>query len=159
MNDPSHVALSRLVDRAAISELLYEYAYCVDSNRVEQLLSLFTEDCDVAYGTKFGARGVSELRQLMSGIPDYFAATSHHISNITITFADADHADVRAAVYAWHRYTEPKPDAVWLGYYRDRVVRTSDGWRISSLEMQTTGSSNHHLPESFQIPFERLPRA
>jgi len=93
----------------------------------------------------------------MSGIPDYFAATSHHISNITISFADADHAAVRAVVYAWHRYTDARPDAIWLGYYRDRVARTGDGWRISSLEMQTTGASNHHVPERFQIPFDRLP--
>jgi 3-phenylpropionate/cinnamic acid dioxygenase small subunit len=159
MGDPSHAALSRLVDRTAISELLYDYAYCVDSNRVDQLLGLFVEDCAVAYGTTFGAHGRSELRGLMSGIPDYFAATSHHISNITVSFNGPDHADLRAVVYAWHRYVEPKPDAVWLGYYQDRVLRTDDGWRISSLEMQTTGSSNHHLPVKFQIPFERLPSA
>jgi 3-phenylpropionate/cinnamic acid dioxygenase small subunit len=156
MDTTSDGTLARLVDRTEISELLFDYAYCVDSNRVEKLLSLFTEDCDVAYGRGFGARGHSELRELMSGIPTYFVATSHHISNITVSFTDADHADVRAVVYAWHRYANGKPDAIWLGYYQDHVVRTTAGWRIRSLEMQTTGSIDHHLAENLQIPFERL---
>jgi 3-phenylpropionate/cinnamic acid dioxygenase small subunit len=159
VNSVTETAIARLEDRTEISDLLFDYAYCVDSNRVGELLGLFTEDCVVAYGSRFGAHGLSELRELMAGIPDYFAATSHHISNITISFTDAHHAAVRAVVYAWHRYVEPRPDAIWLGYYQDRVVRTGDGWRISSLEMQTTGSSNHHLAVNSQIPFERLPRA
>lgn len=144
-----------LADRVAIGELLSDYAFCVDANRMADLLDLFTEDCDVAYGRGFGAQGKAELSRLMAGIPDFFAATSHHISNVVVRFTDDDHADVRAVVYAWHRYVEERPDAIWMGYYADQVLRTPAGWRIRTLRMQTTGSIDHHLPVSHQIPFER----
>jgi uncharacterized protein (TIGR02246 family) len=147
--------LGRLGDRAQIEDLLADYAYGVDANDLDLLVDLFTEDCVVEYGRGFGAKGQARLRDMMGGIPTFFAATTHLISNIVVRFDSDDEARVRAVVHAWHRYTDGRPDAIWLGYYADTVVRTETGWRIRTLQMQTTGSIDHHLPASRQIPFPR----
>ena len=66
-----------------------------------------------------------------SGIPKHdFAATSHHNSNVLVTFEDADRASVRTSVYAWHQRADGRTPRLWR-YYHDSVVRLPEEWRIA----------------------------
>lgn len=141
-------AVRRLVDQDDIKRVLFDYAYYLDLNDTEGMLSLFTADCVVAYGRGHGAHGVEAYRETLQsdtfGVGAFFAATSHHVSNVAIDFVDRDTAEVRSVVYAWHRYNRERPDGVLMGHYRDVVVRTGEGWRIKRRELETVGTESYH---------------
>ncbi len=60
-------------------------------------------------GTREPTHGVGALEErLARGLPR-FAATSHHVSNIEITFDDDDTATGITYLYAWHRYPDDRP--------------------------------------------------
>ena len=107
---------------------------------------LFTDDAHVDYGpeavTIIGRAALAET--IAIGLERTFAATSHHVSNIQITFDGPDRADAVTYVYAWHRYVDGSPDGELWGRYRHAFVRTDDGWRIRRLLLQATGMVDFH---------------
>jgi ketosteroid isomerase-like protein len=156
--DSSEIAerLGRLEAIELIRRLMYDYGCYVDLNETEKLAELFTDDCSASYGVGFGAEGIEQYRELVAGIGTYFAATCHYITNIVVDLVDDSTANVRAIVYAWHRYKRDRPDSHWMGYYQNVVVRTADDtWKIQRLEMNTVNMVNHHLRPDSPIPIGR----
>jgi SnoaL-like domain len=99
------IAVRELTDRAAITEVLHTYARLVDERDFAAAAGVFTDDCLAEYGvretdTLHSAAAVADwlTHQLLDG-----TATSHHISNVQISFPDADHAETTSYLYAWHR--------------------------------------------------------
>ena len=86
--------LRELLDRRAIEELIHSYCRHFDQNEPELVAALFTEDAVVDYGPEFpnidGAASIGET--IAVGLEQTFAATSHHVSNIQVTFEGPDHA-------------------------------------------------------------------
>lgn len=148
--DPSQ---QRLADIEAIRDLIFDYAYHLDMNHPHELASLFTEDCEVVYGPDFGASGRAAYEKTLAGIGTFFAATSHHVSNIVVRFDGPDRAEVRSVLYAWHRYTRERPDGHLWGQYHDVVVRSSEGWRFHRRELRTAGAKDFHVKQ--MIPLGR----
>jgi hypothetical protein len=106
--------------------------------------ALFTEDCLVDYGPGLGepTRGAAAITQrLARGLPR-FAATSHHVSNIEITFLDDDTAAGITYLYAWHRFPDGQPDAYLWGRYHDRFVRQADRWLIAERILRIAGQQD-----------------
>ena len=148
--------LGRLEAIELIRRLIYDYGYYVDLNEPEKLAQLFTADCTATYSVGFGAEGIEQYRELVGEIGKYFAGTCHYITNIAVDLVDDSTAEVRAIVYAWHRYNRDRPDSHWMGYYHNVVVRTDeDTWKIRRLEMKTVNMVNHHLRPDSQIPIGR----
>ncbi|MGV9862703.1 nuclear transport factor 2 family protein [Rhodococcus koreensis] len=148
--------LAELVETAKIERVIYDYAYYLDMNLPDELAALFTEDCYVAYGPGFGAEGRRAYRETLDGIGTFFTATSHHVSNVAVTFADdMTSASVRSVLYAWHRYTkEGKADGYFFGQYHDEFVRDDQhGWRFSRRELRSSGVVDFHVKK--QIPIGR----
>ena len=139
-------AVSDLLDRQAITDLIHAYCYHFDRNEPEQVAVLFTADATVDYGpeaaTIVGADSIAPA--ISVGLATTFAATSHHVSNIQITLEDADIASAVSYLYAWHRYVDGSPDGELWGVYRHRFARTADGWRIAELVLQAAGSVDFH---------------
>jgi 3-phenylpropionate/cinnamic acid dioxygenase small subunit len=134
-------AVRELSDRAAITELVHTYARLVDERDFAGAAGVFTEDCRAEYGvreadTMGSAAAVGDwlTQQLREG-----TATSHHISNVQIEFADADHAATTSYVYAWHRSPGVEVEPVVMARYVDRVERTAGGWRIAHRRMFAHG--------------------
>ncbi|WP_421671912.1 hypothetical protein [Saccharopolyspora spinosa] len=48
-------------------------------SHANEIATLFTEDCYVAYGQGFGAEGHAAYREKTGGIGSFSAATSHHV--------------------------------------------------------------------------------
>jgi ketosteroid isomerase-like protein len=138
-----------------IRNLLSDYAFHLDMNETEALAELFTDDCTVIYGPGFGAEGIEAYRKTLDGVGSYFAATSHHVSNIKVTFDDADTAQVRSVLYAWHRYRRERPDGVLWGQYHDVVVRQRGKWRFKRRELRTTAVKDFHTKPEHQLPIGR----
>jgi 3-phenylpropionate/cinnamic acid dioxygenase small subunit len=147
--DSMERAVRQLVDKDAIRTVLYDYAYYLDMNLTDDLAGLFTDDCFIAYGPGFGADGIEEYRKTLEGVGTFFTATSHHVSNVKVEFTDDDTAEVRSAVYAWHRYQRERPDGHVMGQYHDVLVRTAAGWRFKRRELKHAGTTDFHTkPEN-----------
>ncbi len=135
-----------LVDRQTIADLIYAYCFHFDRNEPAEVASLFTADAVVDYGPEspniVGPAAIAST--IAVGLAQTFAATSHHVSNIRVTFADPDHASATTYLYAWHRYVDGSPDGELWAQYHHRFLRTSGGWRIAELVLKAAGTTNFH---------------
>ena len=143
----------RLADHQAIAELFHAYARHYDRNEPEAIIALFTDDATVDYGAEVAtAHGIEEIfAGISQGLSTIFAATSHHVSNISIEFIDSDNATAVAYVYAWHRYLDGAPDGHLWGQYHTRLRRHADDWKISDLVLRAAGTSDFHRSEMHPI--------
>lgn len=152
-------AVQRLIDEADIKRVLYTYSFNLDGANPEGMLEVFDEDIYVAYGPEHGARSREEYLHVLSndktGIAAFFAATSHHVSNVDITFVDEDTAHVKSVLLAWHKYNRERPNGIVYGQYRDIVKRVDGEWKIQRREQVTAGTDNYHAKPHMQIPLER----
>ena len=145
-----------LVEKDAIKSVLYDYAFFLDLNMTKELAELFVDDCYVAYGPGFGAEGIEEYRKTLEGVGTFFAGTSHHVSNVSITFENEDTATVRSVLLAWHKYNRERPDGYVLGQYHDTMVREADGsWRFKRRELKHAGTVDFHTKPEQQTMIER----
>jgi len=135
-----------IADRLAITDLIHGYCLHFDNNDPEAVAALFTADATVDYGpesaTIVGSAAISET--IAVGLERTFAATSHHVSNIQVTFDGPDKAESVTYLYAWHRYVDGSPDGELWGRYRHGFVRTEYGWRINRLLLQAAGTVDFH---------------
>jgi len=135
-----------LADRQAIADLIHAYCLHFDNNEPEAVAALFTDDAVVDYGpeatTIVGADVIATT--IAVGLAKTFLATSHHVSNIQITFEGTDFARSVSYLYAWHRYVDGSPDGELWGRYRHTFVRTDAGWRISELLLEAAGTVDFH---------------
>ncbi|MFT4767752.1 MAG: ketosteroid isomerase-like protein [Glaciecola sp.] len=142
--DPN-ASLRELLDRQAITELIYRYCECFDRNDPEGVAALFTDDALVDYNPDTpNIAGADLAATIALGLSDTFAASSHHVSNIIISVESGDTANSLSYVDAWHRYHSGAPDGFLWGRYLHQYRRTSDGWRISSLLLQASGTVDFH---------------
>jgi hypothetical protein len=81
-------SLEGLLDKAEIINLIHAYCSHFDRAEADEVLALFTEDAVVDYGPDVPTmNGVTEIGpMIVRGLHSFFAATSHHISNVTIQF-------------------------------------------------------------------------
>jgi ketosteroid isomerase-like protein len=139
-------AVSDILDRQAITDLIHAYCNYFDRNEPAEVAALFTPEAIVDYGpeaaTIVGADAIAST--IAVGLEQTFAATSHHVSNIQITLEGADHARSVSYLYAWHRYVDGSPDGELWGRYLHRFARTEAGWRIAELVLQAAGTVDFH---------------
>jgi ketosteroid isomerase-like protein len=138
--------VQELHDRQAIADLIYAYCHHFDRNEPAEVAALFTADATVDYGpeaeTIVGADSIAKT--IAVGLAHTFAATSHHVSNIRITFDSTHEAHAITYLYAWHRYVDGSSDGELWGRYHHRFVRTDDGWRIAELVLTAAGTMSFH---------------
>lgn len=139
-------AVLELLDRQAITSLIHAYCWHFDRNRPRALAALFTADARIDYGPEFpDLIGRPAIEQgVARGLETLFAATSHHVSNIEITFDGPDAARSDCYLYAWQRYLDGRPEGELWGSYHHRFVRTEEGWRIALLVLTAAGARSFH---------------
>jgi ketosteroid isomerase-like protein len=144
--ESSPTRVRRLEDERDIAELFHAYAYHFDRNEPDLVAALFTEHAIIDYGPEVPPiHGRDQVvARIASGLVETFAATSHHISNISIRLQGEDAATGVAYVYAWHRYLDGAPDGHLWGQYHNQFRRTDDGWRIAALVLRAAGTELFH---------------
>lgn len=119
--------LREMRGREEIRGLLARYGYLMDARDWGRLGSVFT--ADLLFDASSAGLGVySGLAQLSEGFSRMQHPVSHHVTNemVAVRGDDADRAEATSLWLA------PRRDGrVWSGQYRDELVRTPDGWRIS----------------------------
>ncbi len=145
-------SLARLVAEREIEQLLFTYAFHLDMNQTSELAALFTEDCEVIYGPDgFGAQGRAAYAKTLEGVGTFFKATSHHVSNIVVTWVSEDEAQVRSVLYAWHRYQRDMPDSHVWGQYHDVIVRQGGKWMFKRRELRVAGEKDFHVKKTLDL--------
>ena len=134
-----------LADRQAITDVIHAYCFHFDRNEPEAVAALFTDDATIDYGPEAaridGAAAIAPT--IAIGLARTFAATSHHVSNIEITFDGDDDARSVSYVYAWHEYFDGSESELW-GRYAHRFRRDDGRWLIAELVLQAAGTRNFH---------------
>lgn len=118
-------------DISLIQQVLVRYANAIDELDFGALTTVFTPDARVSYGGGPWLVGVDAVVEHISGLRN-FAATFHFMGNMQID-VDGDHA--RSTTRSMTHLIAP--DGVLHARalrYRDQLVRTPDGWRISERE-------------------------
>lgn len=139
-------SLEDLFDKAAITDVIHAYCYHFDRAETDEVLALFTGDAVVDYGPDVPTMtGIEEIGSMVArGLASFFAATSHHISNVTIGFDGPDVARSVSYLYAWHRYQDGRPNSELWGQYHHEFQRAPEGWKISRLVLSAAGSNGFH---------------
>jgi hypothetical protein len=118
-------------DWLAICNLKAQYCRLLDTKQWDDWAQLFTPDC--RFDTTGSGGAVVEGSAAMVGFVRESLAdarTAHQVHSPEITFDGLDAADVIWAMQ--DRVIKDSFDLTGFGHYRERCVRTADGWRIAS---------------------------
>ena len=137
-----------LADRAAITDTVTRFGWCLDRRDWAGLKALFTDVVHTDYTALWGGEpqeaSVDELlatdkqgswRRTMDGLE----ATQHLITNILVDAA-GDTATATANVVGVHRLTNPHGSPLWTvgGTYDFRFERSGAGWLIRAIKQDIT---------------------
>lgn len=141
------LSLQELSDRAEIQDLITRYAYAIDDRDWDALDHVFTPDAVIDYTETGGIRGtVPEIKTFLAEAMPKFSAFQH-LSTTTQLKLDGDRATARTILFnPMVIEHEGQPRTFFIGlWYLDELVRTENGWRISSRYEQQ--SWTHNVPE------------
>lgn len=129
-------ALRQLLDKQAITEVLYRYCYAMDQNDRDLGRSVWHPDGTANYVGMFDGTGWDFVEFGQSGHEAAFDGTSHQVTNIVITL-DGDHASSSTYVTAACRIAGH--DLVYRirGRYLDEWSRRDGEWRIDARRFET----------------------
>ncbi len=119
-------------DRDDISAVLIRYATAIDTQDWPLFRTCFTDDVHADYGEIGAWHDVDGITEYMATTHAAMPATNRMVTNMVVS-VDGDHATAVTYVHAVllvRREPEVSVDAV--GKYEDELVRTADGWKISS---------------------------
>jgi len=136
-----------IADRLDIDDLLTRYATAVDTKDWDLYETCFTPDAFIDYTAAGGVKGrLPEVKKWLAEVMPLFPMTQHVVVNRVVTI-DGDTATARSCFF--NPMGVPDPDrGIKLffdgGYYNDKLVRTSDGWRIAERVEETSYSTRMH---------------
>jgi SnoaL-like protein len=127
------LTLDEIGARLEIDHQLARYCRAIDTGEWDLLDSIFTADAVIDYTSSGGIRGAfSEVKSWLAKILPLFAMRQHYVTNREVTI-DGDRATSIAYLYnpMGRRRDDGGLDLFFVGgTYRDRWVRTAQGWRI-----------------------------
>ncbi len=150
-NDP---AQQRLEDIRALTELTYRYAYALDDRDWTTLRSLFVPNARFDYG--LGPEYVMFGRDVFVDATAAALApmdATHHMFTNHVFDIDGNTATGRFYMHAQHMKLSEQagPFHTLGGYYREKFVRTNDGWKISEVIYTATwGRGNPAVNPGFR---------
>ncbi|ETK36822.1 nuclear transport factor 2 family protein [Microbispora sp. ATCC PTA-5024] len=127
--------LRTLADRAELYDLLLRLGRALDEHRFDDLSTVLTQDATGATRNGTGSGRDVLIAQIEAGNKDY-ARLLHRFSSVLIE-VDGDTATIRASITALSGHADSLvPASRRYGLSRIKAVRTSDGWRISELNVE-----------------------
>ena len=149
----SEADLQLLLDRAAISDVVYGYATGLDRRDWRLYRSIFTDEIEMDFesvGIRAGVyaadKWVRDAKRLFLG----FAATQHTSSN-HVHDVCGDEATCVSNMQAEHFVEsepgeEPPPEGLrWTigGYYENSLIRSAEGWQLCRVKLNVTWSQGN----------------
>lgn len=128
------LSLEQISDRIEIDDLLIRYTVAIDEKDWELLDTVYTPDAKIDYTESGGIKGeYPEVRAWLAKALAPFVMTQHLVSNSVVNL-DGDTATARTMVFNPMGTDDGKGGLNIFhvgGWYRDKLVRTDDGWRIA----------------------------
>lgn len=149
--DDLSTQVQRLVDRAAISDLLIEFARSLDEQDWATHVGLYLPDGTFTAGEVLHLSGHEELWRTASpqGLGRY-VGTWHLSANHAITLGvdgDPDLARTRSYLIGVHLLSDdPTEHADGGGWYDCTLRRTPEGWRFATVRITETWRAGRPLP-------------
>jgi 3-phenylpropionate/cinnamic acid dioxygenase small subunit len=146
--------VASLRDRIEIEELLTRYCTVIDTRRFDLLDRVFTHDAVIDYTRSGGIRDeLPRVQEWLAKALQPFALVQHMVSNFVIETSD-DHG--KSVCSFFNPMGLPQPDGSLHtffcgGFYRDTLLRTPSGWRISE-RVNDQRYMHGALQPGFQIP-------
>lgn len=131
-----------LEDRAEITELIAEYAYRYDENRITDFVELFLADAELSFyvasgdepflTTSSNAERMVTLREIKSS-PNRQAGQARHIqTNTVLEHLSNGRISGRTFLVCTLQPVDGSPNKIlFTGVYRDEFQRTDAGWRFA----------------------------
>lgn len=122
-----------LADAEAIRDLARRYAHYVWQNDLEALVDLFAEEGEMDPGTRPPIRGRTALlagfREMLTTGDVFLPFVQQHVVELAGDVATGTcYIDLRAEVLG--------KSMIGAGWYDDRYVRTTEGWRFASRRIE-----------------------
>lgn len=136
-------------DRLEIQDLLTSYCDAIDSRNWNALDDIFTPDAIIDYTEAGGAKGtLEEIKLYLDKALKPFSGMQHMLGLPMIKIT-GDEASSRTILFnPMVIEKEGNPNVFFVGlWYRDKLIRTSKGWRIQSRHEEL--SYFHNLPKDF----------
>jgi 3-phenylpropionate/cinnamic acid dioxygenase small subunit len=135
-------------DRELITDVLVRYATGIDTKDWSLFRTCFTDDVQADYGEGVGSwSSVDAITDYMTAMHADMVDTKHRLTNFVI---EVDGDSATASTYVHAVLVVSNDPLTWyepVGRYEDRLVRTSEGWRISHRVYHSTRMlSSHPLP-------------
>jgi hypothetical protein len=146
------MSLQEISDRLEIQDLLTRYCYAVDDRDWDAYRKIFTPDAILDDTVTGGIRsGVEEHITYLTRALAKIHISQHAISTILIEITGNEataraHCSCPMVVDLGEGKTQVFFQGLW---YRDRLVRTTEGWRIQ--ELVEEGYWTHNVPPGFQF--------
>jgi len=123
----------KLADAEAIRDLARRYAHYVWQNDLEALADLFAEEGEMDPGTRPPIRGRAALlagfREMLTTGDVFLPFVQQHVVELAGDLATGTcYIDLRAEVLG--------KSMIGAGWYDDRYVRTTEGWRFASRRIE-----------------------
>jgi hypothetical protein len=139
MDDAKRIEIERNCER-----LVTRYCHLIDHGEAEKVSDLFSKD-GVWKSAEANMEGQDAVRRGFGARQANAGRMSRHVcNNLLIDVVDEDHAEgcVYLTLYRHDgdegRRLSPLDGPVMVGEYRDRFVRTTDGWRFSQREARAS---------------------
>lgn len=128
--EPTAREIRRLLDKQAITEVLYRYARGVDRRDRAILATAYWPDADDDH-VLFRGCGEALLDYLVGAVEGM--RTAHRVTNVLIEFDDDDRARSESYVWAYHNVPVEggREDVVFGGRYLDVHERRAGEWRVA----------------------------
>ena len=140
-------------DRLEIQDLFARYSFAIDERDWEALDHIFTPDARIDYTESGGAKGsLAEIKAWLPGALARFPAFQHMVATTKLTLA-GDKATSRTILFnpMVEEGEGGERQTFFMGlWYRDTLVRTPGGWRIS--ERYEELGWTHNLPALAPAP-------
>jgi 3-phenylpropionate/cinnamic acid dioxygenase small subunit len=130
-------ALQELVDRQAITDVLYRYASSVDRRDFATLRNLFADDARATYTTVAELDGADNIVRWIDDMTVDKAWQHHLLSVYHIDFTGPD--EVEALTYHTSHQTDKGDEGsvtLIVARYNDRLRRIDGSWKIVEKIMQ-----------------------
>ena len=106
--------IQQLLDRVEIMDYKHAYARAADASDADAMVERFVPDCTAEYSLDQVIEGVEALRiEGREALRDWLGqhlddvvSSSHHLTNVEVTFVGSDTATLRAYLYSWQRFEQ-----------------------------------------------------
>jgi len=125
--------LQEISDRIEIQDLLARYTQAIDQRDWDALDRVFTPDAHIDYSAMGGAAGgLEEIKRFLAEAMPMFEVSQHLVGSSVVDI-DGDTASARTICHnPMVLRGGDDPHLLVCGlWYRDKLVRTPAGWRIS----------------------------